>query len=58
MIRTVLSSSFFYDSAHIAYCYVDANSVYVPLWQIAICNPVATFFLVVWFAAKIYRVEF
>jgi hypothetical protein len=42
----------------IAYCYVNANSVWRPLWQIAIsvtllfCN----FFSVVWFAAKIYRV--
>jgi ABC-2 type transport system permease protein len=50
----------FNDSAHIAYCYADENSVGVPLWQIAISVSLlfATFFSVVWFAAKIYRVEF
>jgi hypothetical protein len=44
---------FFNDSAHIAYCYADENSV-VPLWQIAISVSLlfATFFSVVWFAAK------
>jgi ABC-2 type transport system permease protein len=46
----------FNDSAHIAYCYADENS-FVPLWQIAISVRLfATFFSVVWFAAKIYRV--
>jgi ABC-2 type transport system permease protein len=48
---------FFNDSAHIAYCYADENSVCTFVANCHFCKfAICDLLSVVWFAAKIYRV--